>query len=124
MASILIVDDSALSRRILRTILESEGHAVVEAANGLAALEHYVLHRPDLVFLDMLMQEMLGLEVLAKLREVDPRARVIIATADIQESTRVMVLEAGACGFVTKPLESGTLLAAVQAALAAPPDTP
>jgi CheY-like chemotaxis protein len=124
MATILIVDDSALSRRILRSILESGGHAVLEAANGLAGLEHYVLHRPDLVLLDLLMQEMLGLEVLAKLREVDPRARVIVATADIQESTRVMVLEAGACGFVTKPLESGALLAAVQKALAAPADKP
>lgn len=124
MATILIVDDSALSRRILRSILESGGHAVLEAANGLAGLEHYVLHRPDLVLLDLLMQEMLGLEVLAKLREVDPRARVIVATADIQESTRVMVLEAGACGFVSKPMESARVLAAVQAALAAPVDKP
>lgn len=124
MATILIVDDSALSRRILRTILESGGHAVLEATNGLAALEHYVLHRPDLVLLDLLMQEMPGLEVLAKLREVDPRARVIVATADIQESTRVLVLEAGACGFVSKPMESGRVLAAVQEALAAPVDKP
>jgi two-component system, chemotaxis family, chemotaxis protein CheY len=124
MATILIVDDSALSRRILRTILESGGHAVLEATNGLAALEHYVLHRPDLVFLDLLMQEMPGLEVLAKLREVDPRARVIVATADIQEFTRAMVLEAGACGFVSKPMESRRVLAAVQEALAAPVDKP
>ncbi|MBU4233203.1 MAG: response regulator [Proteobacteria bacterium] len=124
MATILIVDDSALSRRILRSILEPGGHTVLEAANGLAALKQYVLHRPDLVLLDLLMQEMPGLEVLAKLREVDPWARVIVATADIQDSTRALVLEAGACGFVSKPMESGRVLAAVQAALAAPEDKP
>lgn len=120
MATILIIDDSAMSRRILRSILETAGHTVLAAENGLAGLEQYVLNRPDLVLLDLLMHELSGLDVLAKLREIDPQARVVVATADIQHSTQDLVLEGGARGFVTKPFEAAAVLAAVRAALGAP----
>ncbi len=100
---ILVVDDSSLSRRALRRILETEGHEVIEAEDGHAAIERYFLEKPDLVFLDLVMKEMYGLDALARLRELDPQARVIIATADIQSSTRAMAEQAGALGVVTKP---------------------
>src|SRR4051812_16716938 len=103
MAKILVVDDSGLSRRISRNILETAGHAVVEAEDGILALERYFLEKPDLVLLDITMKGMSGIEVLKKLREMDPGARVVIATADIQQSTRTMTREGGALGFVTKP---------------------
>ena len=118
MAKILVVDDSALSRKISRRILEGAGHAVEDAADGLSALERYALARPDLVLLDVTMNEMDGLEVLRQLRAMDPAARVVMATADAQTSTRTLAEAGGAIGFVLKPLVPGPLLRAVDEALA------
>ena len=115
---ILIVDDSALSRRTLRRILEAAGYEVVEADDGLTALEMYFLEKPGLVLLDLVMKGMYGLDVLMKLREMDQEARVVVASADIQSSTRKMVDEAGALGFITKPFISEQVIAAVETALA------
>lgn len=115
---ILIVDDSALSRRTLRRILEPAGYEVVEADDGMTALEVYFLEKPSLVLLDLVMKGMYGLDVLVKLREMDPKALVVVASADIQSSTRKMVDEAGALSFVNKPFVSEQVIAAVEAALA------
>jgi two-component system chemotaxis response regulator CheY len=111
---ILIVDDSSLSRRIIRGILESAGYEVTEAADGLAALERYSLEKPYLVVLDLVMGGIYGLDVLRKLREMDAQARIIVATADIQTSTREMVEHAGSLGFVTKPIGREELLSIVK----------
>jgi two-component system, chemotaxis family, chemotaxis protein CheY len=118
MAKVLVVDDSSLSRRISRRILEDAGHAVVDAADGLAALERYALNRPDVVLLDVTMAEMDGLEVLRQLRAMDSAARVVMVTADVQTSTRTLAESGGAVGFVAKPLASEAVLRAVAAALA------
>ena len=115
---ILIVDDSALSRRTLRRILESAGYEVVEANDGMTALEVYFLEKPRLVLLDLVMKGMYGLDVLVKLREMDPQALVVVASADIQSSTRKMSEEAGALSFIYKPFVSEQVIAAVEAALA------
>jgi len=114
---ILIVDDSALSRRTLRRILESAGYEVVEAIDGMAALEVYFLEKPGLVLLDLVMKGMYGLDVLVKLREMDQDARVVVASADIQSSTRTMADEAGALGFINKPFVPEQVVAAVAAAI-------
>jgi len=114
---ILIVDDSALSRRTLRRILESAGYEVVEADDGMTALELYFLEKPSLVLLDLVMKGMYGLDVLVKLREMDPKALVVVASADIQSSTRKLVDEAGALAFINKPFVSEQVIAAVEAAL-------
>ena len=124
MAKILVVDDSALSRRTSRRILEGAGHTVTDVADGLAALEQYALDRPDVVLLDVTMAEMDGLEVLRQLRAMDPDARVVMATADVQTSTRTLSAAGGAVGFVTKPLTSETVTRAVDAALAGQGVTP
>lgn len=115
---VLVVDDSALSRRTLRRILETAGYEVAEANDGMTALELYFLEKPDLVLLDLVMKGMYGLDVLVKLREMDPKALVVVASADIQSSTRQMVDEAGALGFINKPFISEPVIAAVEAALA------
>ena len=115
---ILIVDDSALSRRTLRRILEPAGYEVIEADDGMPALELYFLEKPDVVLLDLVMKGMYGLDVLVKLREMDPKALVVVASADIQSSTRTMVDEAGALGFINKPFVAEQVIAAVAAALA------
>ena len=115
---ILIVDDSALSRRTLRRILESAGYEAVEADDGMAALEIYFLEKPRLVLLDLVMKGMYGLDVLLKLREMDPQVRAVVASADIQSSTREMADEAGALGFINKPFVAEQVIAAVESALA------
>ena len=117
MARILFVDDSNVSRRKLRGILELGGHDIIEMSNGKEALERYRLDRPDLVMLDIVMAGLNGLEVLAKLKELDPNACVVIATADIQTSTQTLAREAGACQLVTKPFLAEEVLDAVRMAL-------
>lgn len=114
---ILIIDDSGFARRALRQMLESAGHTVDEASNGNDALERYFLRRPDSVFLDLVMEGMTGLEVLAKLKELDPLARVIVATADVQSSTRAEAQTAGAAGFINKPFELKQVTRALTAVL-------
>ena len=117
MATILIVDDSNLSRKTSRRILVAGGHQVRDVADGMSALEQYALDRPDLVLLDVTMADMNGLEVLRQLRAIDAGARVVMATADVQSSTRELALAGGAVGFVTKPLIADVVLAAVAAAV-------
>jgi two-component system chemotaxis response regulator CheY len=117
MTKILIVDDSALSRRTSRRILEGAGHLVTEASDGFLALERYGLDRPDLVLLDVTMAELDGLEVLRQLRLMDSAVRVVMATADVQSSTRALAESGGAAGFVYKPLTSEAVLRAVDLAL-------
>jgi two-component system chemotaxis response regulator CheY len=117
MATILVVDDSNLSRKTSRRILEAIGHQVREVADGMSALEQYALDRPDLVLLDVTMADMNGLEVLRQLRAIDPGACVVMATADVQSSTRDLARAGGAVGFITKPLTEAVVVAAVRAAL-------
>ena len=116
-AKILIVDDSALSRRTLRRILESTGYDVVEADDGMTALEVYFLEKPDLVLLDLVMKGMYGLDVLAKLREMDQGVKVIVVSADVQTSSQQLVNDAGAAGFLIKPLEADQILPLIRSTL-------
>ena len=94
---------------------------MIEAEDGLSALERYALARPDVVLLDLVMRGMYGLEVLAKLRELDEAARVIVISADIQTSSRDLVREAGAAAFLNKPVEPAHLLETVGQVLAGEP---
>ncbi len=115
---VLIVDDSALARRTMRQILETAGYDVAEASDGLNALERYFLEKPDVVMLDLVMKGMYGLEVLTKLRELDPGVKVIVVSADIQTSSHDLVQEAGGAAFVNKPFDKKDILSAVDATLA------
>ena len=110
---ILVIDDSSLARRTLRMIIESAGHTVDEASSGAEALEKYFLKHHDLIFLDMVMEEMSGLEVLVKLREINPEVRVIVATADIQSATRDEATRLGACEIINKPFTRDRVLSAL-----------
>jgi two-component system chemotaxis response regulator CheY len=114
---ILLVDDSALARRAVRQMLESAGYAVAEAEDGLIALERYFLERPDLFLLDLVMKGMNGLDVLKKLTEMDGQARVIVVSADVQDSSRLLAESGGAAGFLNKPVDRAALLSAVSKTL-------
>jgi two-component system chemotaxis response regulator CheY len=110
---VLLVDDSGMARRSARQILESAGYAVAEADDGLVALERYYLEKPDLVLLDLVMKGMNGLDVLKKLTEMDAQARVIVVSADVQDSSRRLAESGGAAGFLNKPVDRAALLSAV-----------
>jgi CheY-like chemotaxis protein len=114
---VLIVDDSSLARRTLRQILEQAGYTVEEASVGAQALERYFIVRPDVVFLDMVMEGMSGMDVLARLREMDPNVRVIVATADIQKSTREQVQAGGAASLINKPLARDEIVRVITAVI-------
>ena len=118
---VLLVDDSGLARRSTRRVLEDAGYTVVEAEDGLSALERFALDKPDLVVLDLVMRGMYGLDVLAKLRQIDPAARVIVLSADIQTSSRDLVQSAGAAAFINKPASPAAVLEMVQRVLEGTP---
>jgi two-component system chemotaxis response regulator CheY len=115
---VLVVDDSALSRRTLRQILEPAGYEVAEAADGLNALEQYFVERPDIVLLDLVMKGMYGLDVLNKLREIDATVKVVVVSADIQTSSQELVEQAGGKAFVNKPFDKTEILDAIASVLA------
>lgn len=114
---VLIVDDSALARRNLRQILESANCEVAEAEDGLSALERYFLDKPDVVLLDLVMRGMYGLDVLEKLRQLDPAAKVVVVSADVQLSSQQLVDQAGAKAFITKPFDREEILGTLNAVL-------
>lgn len=117
---LLLVDDSGLARRSMRAIFERAGFEVVEAEDGMTALERYFVEKPDVVILDLVMKGMYGLDVLRKLRELDPHARVIVVSADVQQSSQQLVEAAGAIGFVTKPVDAQRVLSLVRGVLERP----
>jgi two-component system chemotaxis response regulator CheY len=104
MNKILLIDDSTLSRTILKKLIGEE-YEFVEALDGMSGLEMYFLEKPDLVILDLTMPGINGLDVLGQLLSMDPDARVVIGTADIQDFSRRQAEEMGAIGFLSKPFQ-------------------
>lgn len=117
---ILVVDDSAFALRRVRAILEGAGYQVLEAEDGLTALQIYTSSKPDLVLLDLVMSGMYGFEVLARLRELDRTAKVVVLSADIQTPSRELVDAGGAAGFLVKPVDPGLLLELVESLTGSP----
>jgi two-component system chemotaxis response regulator CheY len=114
---LLLVDDSGLARRGMRAIFERAGFDIVEAEDGMTALERYFLEKPDVVILDLVMKGMYGLDVLTKLRELDPAARVVVVSADVQQSSQEMAEAAGAVAFINKPVDAQQVLSLVRGVL-------
>ena len=100
-------------------ILEQGGFEVVgEAENGREAVEKYMLLRPDLVTMDIVMRELGGVDAVRAIREFDSRARILVCSAMAQQSLIAEVLAAGAAHFILKPFQPSHLLEAVKFALA------
>jgi len=101
---ILIVDDNASTREMVRLILQRTGHEVAgEADNGESALKAFKELRPDLVLLDIIMPGKSGLEVLGEIRAIDPAAKVIMLTAVDQDEVNAQLASKGAAGIIYKP---------------------
>lgn len=118
MGSLLIVDDAAYMRRLVGIMVKKGGHEVVgEAETGQIAIDLYSQLKPDLVILDILMPDMNGLEVLKRIKKLDPDARVLMCTASEQSSHVQDALDSGASGYVVKPFTQETLNGKITTAL-------
>jgi two-component system, NtrC family, nitrogen regulation response regulator NtrX len=117
MSNILVVDDEEGIRKILRQVLEYEGHDVRVASGGGEAISAYEELRPDLVFMDVKMARMDGLEALDRIREHDPAACVVMISGHGNIETAVEATRRGAYDFLEKPLDTDRLLLTIRNAL-------
>ena len=118
MAHLMVVDDEASIRDALEQLFEYEGHSVTLASDGIEALEILEEHRPDLIFLDVKMPGLDGLEVLDRIRSKDPTALVVMISGHGTIDTAVDATRKGAYDFLEKPLDSDRLLLTLRNALA------
>jgi len=104
---VLIVDDTAFMRKLLKNILFSAGFDIAgEAENGKQAVELYKQLKPDIVTMDIVMPEMNGIEALKEIKKIDPNAKVVMCTAVGQEQMMKMAIKLGAKGYIVKPFQA------------------
>jgi two-component system chemotaxis response regulator CheY len=119
MPTVLIADDAAFMRMMIKNILTEAGYEIVgEAENGQVAVAKHRELRPDLTTMDITMPEMDGLTALKEIRGADPAARVVMCSAMGQQSMVIESIQAGARDFIVKPFQPDRVLEAVQKALA------
>jgi DNA-binding response OmpR family regulator len=116
MATVLLVEDAADLAQVIVRELKAAGYEVLHAADGLAALQLYARHQPDLVILDWMLPKLDGLEVLRQMRQVSA-VPILMLTARDEEVDRVIGLEVGADDYLTKPFGMRELIARVRALL-------
>ena len=113
--NILICDDAAFMRMMIKDILSKNGYNVVgEAENGAKAVEKYNELKPDLVLMDITMPEMDGIQALKKIKEGDANAKVIMCSAMGQQAMVVEAIQSGAKDFIVKPFQADRVLEAVK----------
>lgn len=107
MRKILLVDDSLFARKSFVNLLPERAKGcftVIEADDGLKGVEMYQEHRPDIVFLDVALPGINGFLTLQKMREFDANIRIIMLTADPQDTTRDLLGALGAQALINKPI--------------------
>lgn len=117
-ARVLIVDDAAFMRMMLRDILTKNGYEIAgEAENGVQAVEKYKEVKPDLVTMDITMPEMDGISAVREIKKIDPGARIVMVSAMGQQAMVIEAIQAGAMDFVVKPFQPDRVIEAVKKAL-------
>ena len=115
---ILITDDAAFMRMMLKDILTKGGYEVVgEAENGQMAIDKFKELQPDLVTLDITMPELDGIGALKGIKAVDPNAVCIMCSAMGQQAMVIESIQAGAKDFIVKPFQADRVLEAVRKAV-------
>lgn len=118
MAKIMIVDDTAFMRAMIRDMISGSEHEVVaEAKNGSEAVKLYPTAKPDVMTMDITMPDMDGITALRNIRKIDPHAKVIMCSAMGQHAMVLDAIQAGAKDFVVKPLQQHRLLEAINKVL-------
>ena len=116
--NILIVDDAAFMRMMIKDILTKNGYNVVgEADNGAKAVEKYNYLKPDLVLMDITMPEMDGIQALKAIKGADGGAKVIMCSAMGQQAMVIESIQSGAKDFIVKPFQADRVIEAVQKVL-------
>ncbi len=116
--TIMIVDDAAFMRMMLKDILTKSGFTVIgEAENGAVAVDKYMELQPNLTIMDITMPEMDGLQAVKEIRKRDSKARVIMCSAMGQQSMVIEAIQSGAKDFVVKPFQAERVVEAVTKAL-------
>lgn len=111
---ILVADDAAFMRMLIRDALKKNGYPnILEAADGDDACEVYAKEKPDLVLLDIIMPNKSGIDALRDIRESDPAAKIIMCTAMGQELVVVEALRLGALDFIVKPFSAERIVQTV-----------
>jgi two-component system, chemotaxis family, chemotaxis protein CheY len=119
MPSVLIADDAAFMRMMIKNILSEAGYEIAgEAENGAIAVSKYKELKPDLTTMDITMPEMDGIAALKEIRGLDPTARVVMCSAMGQQSMVIESIQAGARDFIVKPFQPDRVLEAISKALA------
>ena len=114
MKTVLVVDDSAIMRRIIKKMLSNNGFVVVgEADNGLAGVDKFTELKPDLVTMDITMQGLSGIDALRQIMKISADARVVVVSAMGQEIIVRDAIVSGARGFIVKPFQEDQLVAAL-----------
>lgn len=113
MAKVLLVDDAAFMRMRCAKVLNKLGHTVVEAENGLQALDVFDREKPELVLLDITMPEMDGIEALKAIKQRAPAAKVAMVSAMGQQDMVLEAIKSGAADFVLKPFDEDRLVSAI-----------
>ena len=111
--NILICDDAAFMRMMIKDILTKNGYNIAGEAEN-KAVEKYAELKPDLVLMDITMPEMDGIEALKKIKETDPNAAVIMCSAMGQQAMVIESIQSGAKDFIVKPFQADRVLEAVQ----------
>ncbi|KGK86045.1 two-component system chemotaxis response regulator CheY [Clostridium pascui] len=115
MAKVLIVDDAAFMRMMIKDILEKNGFEVIgEANNGLKAVELYKKERPDVVTMDITMPDMDGIQAVKEIKSMDPDAKIIMCSAMGQQGMVMDAIKAGAKDFIVKPFQADRVLEAIK----------
>ncbi|CAM3400894.1 MULTISPECIES: response regulator [Brevibacillus] len=115
---VLIVDDAAFMRMMIKEILSKNGYTIVgEASDGAQAVEKYKELGPDLVTMDITMPEMDGIAALKEIKKMDPNARVIMCSAMGQQAMVIDAIQAGAKDFIVKPFQADRVLEAIKKTL-------
>jgi len=114
---ILIVDDSPVSRKIMKSCIpEDRGYEMFEAGDGQSGIEKYQQLKPDLTFMDLTMPVMDGMQALQQIIKIDPTAVVVVCTADVQMKTIFKVMNLGALMVVRKPVSKQSIEDAIRKA--------
>lgn len=112
---ILVVDDAAFMRMMIKDILEKNGYEVVgEAQDGQEAVEKYKELNPDLVTMDITMPEMDGITALKEIKKINPEAKIVMCSAMGQQAMVIDAIQAGAKDFIVKPFQAERVIEAIQ----------
>ncbi|MBU5466767.1 response regulator [Virgibacillus sp. MSJ-26] len=115
---ILIVDDAAFMRMMIKDILIKNNFEVVgEAQDGAEAVEKYKELTPDLVTMDITMPEKDGITALKEIKDINPEARIVMCSAMGQQAMVIDAIQAGAKDFIVKPFQSDRVIEAIEKSL-------